>query len=253
MDSLRTPLFIIAAFLILVAVLVELGSTSLIPVSTVATTAASQPPASLVEGLSASDTADFASRIQSTPKAPGLAIRDMALVDAVALFAVILMGMALLLPERVTGRTQGILTLCFSIFVILAGIVLLVAAFTKLMIMVGLFLAAPFGTLAYLAAFGSFNRGGAQATLGMLMVLKLAFAALLVLAHQRFLQNKGLVLIILTSLAGNLVIGFLQNLVPGILVSITDSVAAIVVVVFALIWAVFLLVGSVISMVKAVV
>ena len=37
------------------------------------------------------------------------------------------------------------------------------------------------------------------AALSLLMTLKLVFAVCLVLAHQRFLQNKGLVLIIITS------------------------------------------------------
>ena len=85
------------------------------------------------------------------------------------------------------------------------------------------------------------------------MFLKVAFAVVLVLAQQRFLQNKGFVLIIVTSLIANIVIGFLHGLVPVILVSITDAVAAIIVLVLALIWAVFLLIGSIPAIVKAVV
>ena len=83
-------------------------------------------------------------------------------------------------------------------------------------------------------------------------MLKLAFAACLILAHQRFIQNKGLVLIILTSLAANIIVSFLYGFVPVPLVSITDSIATIVVFVLVLVWAAFFLVGSIVSVVKAV-
>jgi VanZ family protein len=85
------------------------------------------------------------------------------------------------------------------------------------------------------------------------MFLKLAFAACLVLAHPRFLQNKGLVLIVLTSLLANVIISFLHGFVPVFLVSITDLIAALISGVLAAVWAVFLLVGAVISVVKAIV
>lgn len=119
--------------------------------------------------------------------------------------------------------------------------------------MVALLLAVPFGTIAYLAMFGSFDRSGATVALSLIMTLKLFFAGCLVLAHQRFLENKGLVLLILTSLLATLVIGFLQGLVPGILVSITDAIAAIVVGILALLWAIWFLLRSIPSIVKAVV
>jgi hypothetical protein len=72
-------------------------------------------------------------------------------------------------------------------------------------------------------------------------MLKLAFAACLILAHQRFIQNKGLVLIILTSLAANIIVSFLNGLAPAPLVSITDGIAAIVVFVLVVLWAAFFL------------
>ena len=118
--------------------------------------------------------------------------------------------------------------------------------------MIALFLAAPFGTLAYLAMYGSFNRAGASGVLGASMFLKLAAAVLLVLAHQGFLKMKGLTLLVLTSLVGNIIVSFLHGLVPIILVSITDAVAAIVVGILALIWAIVLLIFSIIAIVKAI-
>jgi hypothetical protein len=190
---------------------------------------------------------------RAVSKPPGIAIRDMALLDGLLIFTVLLMGMPLLFPEGIFGRVQGVLTLIVSILIILAGFGLAIAAFVKLMIMVSLFTAAPFGTLAYLAMWGFFNRGGATAALSLLMLLKVVFAVLLILAQQRFLQNKGLVLIIVTSLVANIIVSFLHGFVPGILVSITDAIAAIVVLVLAIIWGIFLLIASIPAIVKAVV
>jgi hypothetical protein len=114
-------------------------------------------------------------------------------------------------------------------------------------------MAVPFGTIAYFAAFANFDTSGAQIALSLVMVLKLVFAVCLVIAHQRFLENKGLVLIIITSLVSNLVIAFLQGLVPGFLVSITDDIAAIIVCILAIIWAVVYLIGGIVSVVKVII
>jgi hypothetical protein len=83
------------------------------------------------------------------------------------------------------------------------------------------------------------------------MSLKLAFAVVLLLAHQRFLQNKGLVLIILTSLLANVILSFLHGIVPRLLVSITDAIGAIVVGILAAVWALIFLIGSIPAIVKA--
>jgi hypothetical protein len=84
------------------------------------------------------------------------------------------------------------------------------------------------------------------------MALKVLFAVLLVLSHPRFLQNKGLVLLIATSLVANVVVAFLHGFVPLVMVSITDALAAIVVGILAAIWAILMLVGSLISIFKAI-
>ena len=111
----------------------------------------------------------------------------------------------------------------------------------------------PFGTIAYLIIFGNFDRSGAAIALSLIMTLKLFFAGCLVLAHQRFLQNRGLVVLILTSLLATLIIGFLHGLVPAFLVSITDAIAAIVVGILALVWAIWFLLRSIPAVAKAVV
>ena len=119
--------------------------------------------------------------------------------------------------------------------------------------MVTLFLSVPFGTIAYLALWGFFPTGTAATILSISMFLKLVFIILLVLGHQRFLQNKGLVGIIITTLLCCFIIGFLQSFVPGVLVSITDRVGAIVAVILVIVWGIFLLIGGIISVVKAIV
>lgn len=273
MERLRTPLFITALILVTIVVLAELGSTSLLAVFGGAA-ASSQAalldnlaegadllPASIRQEVQAAiDEAreeEDGSAIAELQKladttSPGIAIRDMVLVDGVLLFTLALISAGLFLPEAVQGKVQGIITIIFALLLLLAAIGLLIAAVIKLLLMVGMLLAVPFGTLAYLAIYGSFPRGTAAAILGVLFTLKLLAAGSLVVAHQRFLQNKGLVLILLTTLLANIIITFLHGLVPIILVSISDAIAAIIMTILGIVWAVALLIGGVVSLVKTV-
>lgn len=273
MERLRTPLFITALILVTIVVLAELGSTSLLAVFGGAA-ASSQAalldnlaegadllPASIRQEVQAAiDEAreeEDGSAIAELQKladttSPGIAIRDMVLVDGVLLFTLALISAGLFLPEAVQGKVQGIITIIFALLLLLAAIGLLIAAVVKLLLMVGMLLAVPFGTLAYLAIYGSFPRGTAAAILGVLFTLKLLAAGSLVVAHQRFLQNKGLVLILLTTLLANIIITFLHGLVPIILVSISDAIAAIIMTILGIVWAVALLIGGVVSLVKTV-
>ncbi|HYF01609.1 MAG TPA: hypothetical protein VEJ18_21990, partial [Planctomycetota bacterium] len=128
---------------------------------------------------------------------------------------------------------------------------LIFVALALLILMVSLLLAPIFGTAAYFAIYGDFDRGRAAGLLSAFMLLKLVAAACLVLAHPRFLQNKGFVLILLTSLLAHVVTAFLHGLPPGFLVSITDAIAGIISAVLAAIWGLVLLVGSLPAVVKA--
>lgn len=223
MDSLRTPFFVAAVIAMLLAVLTELGSTALL--------------------------GQAGAHAQELPT-PGLGIAYLALLDGLILYTVGLMGLSLLLPERIHGRLQGIATFVVSLLVLIAAIALIVAAIGLLMLMVSLLMAAPLGTLAYLAAYADFAVGPAQLTLGSLMTLKIAFAVLLILAHQRFLQNRGLVLLVLTSMLANVMLTFLHAF-PRLLVSITDDIGAIVIGVLAALWALVFLIGSIPAIIKA--
>jgi hypothetical protein len=240
MDRLRLPFFLLAIFLMLVAVLVEVGSTALLGVPRQPITAASFPEGSEArEAMEDLDQSEL-DAIREDDAPPGLGIPDMALLDGLVLFTVGLVGLSMIIPKQIHGRLQGIVTLIVMILLILGAIALLFATLAQLLLMVGLLLAVPFGTIAYFALYAFFDRGGAAVVLG-----------LLILAHQRFLENKGLVLLVITSLVANVVISFLHGLVPLFLVSITDAVAAIVAIILAIIWALVIGIGSIGSVIKA--
>lgn len=226
MDALRRPLFFTAVALILIAVLVELGSLAVVGVDSTAATDFDLPT-------------------------PGLGIPYLALLDGLVLFTILLIGVSLIIPERVHGRVQGIITLVVSLLVLLGAIMMIIYALSLLILMVSLLMAVPFGTAIYMATFADFDLTASRSTLSLLMMLKLGFAVCLVLAHQRFLENKGLVLIILSSLLATVIVSFLHGLFPGFLVSITDDIAAIVVAILAAIWAVVFLIGSIPAVIKA--
>ncbi|MBP1466300.1 hypothetical protein EYB53_011340 [Candidatus Chloroploca sp. M-50] len=247
MDRLRTPVFALALVLIALVVLIELGSTLVL-----------QSPSGQISPADISrvdDSLDVGevdqSQIEQSTR-PGMAIQYLALIDSIVLFTVGLMGISLVVPERVHGRIQGIATLIFALLLLLLSITLLFAALGMVLFMVSLFLAVPFGTITYLVKYGFFDRGGAGIVLSFLLMLKLGFAVCLVVAHQRFLQNSGLMLLVLTSFLAHVLVSLLHGLVPLVLVSITDGIAAMLGAVFAAIWSVVLLIGSLIAILKAV-
>lgn len=233
MDKLRLPLYIAAMVLFSLAFFVEIGSNGL---------------ASFLGGLSDSGLIRDAGR----ESRPGMGIPCLALMDGLVLFTLALMSLSLVIPADIHARLQGLATLIFSISIIIAAIAMLVAAFAKLLLMVGLLFAFPFGTIAYFTMFASFQTGTAKAVIATIMLLKIFFAVVLVFAHQKFIENKSLVVLVLCSLLVNIIVSFLHGIVPGFLVSITDAVAAIVLCIVAIIWAIVYLVGSVVSVVKAV-
>ncbi|HEC06606.1 MAG TPA: hypothetical protein ENJ12_07130 [Thiolapillus brandeum] len=180
-----------------------------------------------------------------------MGIPYLALIDGLLLFTILLMAAPMLISDRLHGRIQGGITFLTSLAVLLLAFFMLMSAIMFLMMMVSLLMAAPFGTIAYLAAFSDFDKAGAAITLGSIMTFKIAFVICLLLAHQRFLENKSLMFIILTSLVATVVVTFLQSVVPGFLASITDDIAAIIVAVLAIVWAVVYLFSSLPSMIRA--
>ncbi len=184
---------------------------------------------------------------------PGMAIPRAALLDGLLIFTVALIGAAFVLTDALQGKVQGIITLLVALTVLLAAGMRLLVTVQEVLIMVGLFLAPPFGTIAYLAIWGFFNREAAAAILGISLLLKLGLVVCLLLAHPGFLKNKGLMMLIASSLLANLLTSFLHGLVPGFLVSITDGIASIVILIIVIVWSALMLIMSLVSMVKTLV
>jgi hypothetical protein len=182
---------------------------------------------------------------------PGLGIPYLALVDGILAFSLGMMVLALVLPENLQAKVQSIVSVILSFFLALGSLVLIFVALAQLLLMIGLFFAVPFGTIAYLAIWGDFPKTAAAVILSLLMALKIGAAICLPIAHQRFLTAKGLILLVLTSFVATIIISFLHGIVPGPLVSITDALAAIIVGILALIWAIVILIGSIIAVVMA--
>jgi hypothetical protein len=242
MGELRKPFLILALLVIVLVVLLETGSGIVL--------GGRDASAQLLGGAGSLgvDVGD----VQGVSEPSGRGISYLALIDAVVLYTTILYVLSLLLPQQVQGRLQGIATLIASIVLILLSLALLVVAFVELMVMVTLFAAVPFGTLAYLALWGFFPVGDTAAVLSLLLLLKLVFGALLVLAQPRFLQNKGLVALVATTLVCTVVLAFLHGFVPVILVSIVDDIGALIFAIIAIVWGIVLLIGSIPAIVKAV-
>src|SRR5436305_803676 len=135
LDSMRKPFFVVSLIAIFLAVGVEMGSIWFLG------SHSSSPPF----GVSPT----------------GKAIPAMAFLDGLLFYATLLIGVALLIPERVQAKIQGIITLIFSIVLVLGCIVVVLADLALLILMVSLLMSVPFGTMVYLAVWGTFDTSGA--------------------------------------------------------------------------------------------
>lgn len=262
---LRLPFFILAILVIAAVVLVERGSVSAAQVAgKIAPFLKTSPSVGLDQGISVfspEQSAELQKRreekkdeLANMPsKVNGYGIPAMQFVDGCLLFTMLLMALALIVKEAVQSKIQGCITVIFSILLILAAIAFIFLVLIKLVIMVALLFSFPFGTLVYLVVYGSFPRSENNVVLGLLFTLKIIFAVVLLLAHQGFIKMKGLIIFLLVAFISGLVVAFLYGLVPGILVSITDAIAGIVVAIIGIILALILLIGSIPSILKALV
>jgi hypothetical protein len=244
--ELRRPLFVVAVVLAVVVVLVELGMSGLVG----GNPAGAIPPAVAQELGVEEEVLENPGLGTSSP--PGSGIRHLALFDGLLVFTLALLLTSLVLSHRAYGRAQGVVTLVVTLLWILGGLVLAVIAFVKLMVMIGLFVSAPFGTLAYLAIWGFFPENEAALLLGLLLLLKLATVGFLVAAQPRFLKVKGLMALIAVSVVLQLVLGFIHGFLPGPVVSIGDQFWALVTTIVAIIWALVMLIASIPAIVNAI-
>lgn len=252
-SRLRKPFLVAALVLALLAVTVEVGASGLLgAVGGVGEAVLSEVTDAAPAVAEVLPSSEAAARFSEQNRPPGLAISYLALFDALLLLALGLMAASLLIPDRALGRVSGVIMLIVSFLLIIGGILLVLLALFALILMVSLFLAFPFGTAAYMAIYGFFARGEAAAVLGLLLTFKLGLGACLVLAHQRFLQNRGLLVLLGGSLLLTFIVAFLHGLVPRPLVSITDALGAVLVGVVAVVWALVVLVGSLVAVGKSV-
>ncbi len=181
---------------------------------------------------------------------PGLGISAIALIDSLLVFVISMMLLNVLVSPALVGKISGISTFIFSLVILIVSIILLMRGLVELIAMISLLLAVPFGTAAYFAEYASFARTAAAITLSVLITFKLIFSVLLVLSNQRFLENRGLIFLIFTTLLVNILVGFLHAFPPGFLVSITDALAAIIVSLIGIIWSLNFLIRSIPAILK---
>ncbi|MCA9948330.1 MAG: hypothetical protein KDE48_01665 [Anaerolineales bacterium] len=264
MGKLRTPFLILALLLIFVIVLIERSALSpqLVGMWVPQSLQAPDPTTLVGEAIrffSAEQQQELdalrnkkQNEVNQLPSdLSGFGVESLQFVDSFLLFSIALMTLALLLPEYIQAKIQGILTLIFAILLILAAIIKVFVVLAKLITMVAMLLSFPFGTLAYLIIFGSFPSGAANAVLSFLFFLKILFVVLLVLAHERFLQNLGLVVFVIVSFVANILVTLLYGIVPGFLVSITDAIAAIIVIIIGIILAIVMAVFAILAIILA--
>jgi hypothetical protein len=244
-EAIRKPFFIAAVVVFTIAVLAEIGMSLLLG-------------GTAVEPVSPGDAAKLGVPLDvflNTQKAdadpPGAGIGFLAFLDGLLLFTVVMLGLSLMMELRLYGRIQGIVTLIVTFLWVVAAFFAAMLAMTKLFLMFGLFVAAPFGTLAYLALWGSFPTGQAAAILGLLLLLKGVFVVLLILSQPKFLKITGLVVLLVLSVLLQLVLGLIHGFLPGPLVSIGDQFWALVTVVVALVWALIMLILSIPAIINA--
>src|SRR3954467_4798403 len=111
MDRLRLPLFVVAAIALLLAIAAETGSAAISgsfdPAFMRQEAARQLQSSSLSDDERVTAINQMAAAGQSTGQPPGLAIAYVGLLDTLVLFAVLLMGLSLVVPESVQGKVQG--------------------------------------------------------------------------------------------------------------------------------------------------
>jgi len=243
---------LVAAVLMLLVVGLELGSSLFL--STTPPNELAARAAMTEEGVTGDEQDEAIRQLLSSGFAPddppGLAIPALAAIDGLLMLSIVGLAAALVVPHRVTAKVVAPVNLVVSIIVIILAIIGIVITITLIFLMIGLFLAIPFGTITYVVRWGFFPRGDAQLLLGILLGLKVFFVIALFLAAPRMAKDKGLVGMVATSLLLQLLVGFLHGIVPLTLVSILDAIAAVIILIVAVIWAIIILVGSLIGTIR---
>lgn len=259
MDRLRSPFLVLSVVAVALAFLLSLGSELLAAPASAAQRSAdalaairSDPVLTAqlaANGLNLDDARDAISEVR-VDAPPGLAIPALAIVLGLLLLILVLTALPLVIGERATGLVQGITSVIGGLIGLLAGVVVAIAAFGSLLLMVSLLLSAPFGTLAYLAIYGSFDTATSSLLTSVIMALLVVGVVCLIVAQQRFLSGKGLMLLEATAVVLTLVVTLLHSIVPGLLVSITDAIGALVIGIIGAIWSLAILIGGLVGAIR---
>lgn len=184
---------------------------------------------------------------------PGVGITAIGYLDLIFLYTLALIALDFLpVVPAAYARIHGIVTLVLSVLGFIGALALAFLTFTLLMTMVSLLVTVPFGTIAYLAIWGSFDTTGAKVVLSLTMLLKLAGVGMILVASPSFLKNKGFMLLVICSLGLTFVLGLLHTIPPGFLVSITDALGALVTIIVLIVWIVVLLISSISAILRAI-
>jgi len=170
-----------------------------------------------------------------------------AIFDLFVLMTVGLITAPMILTNAVVGRIQGVLTF-IAAFIILVTI--LASLFSAISLLIKIIISLYF-PLSYLFVYADFPVAVAGFFLIFSTLFKIGFVFFMVAAHQRFLENFGLVKICATSLGLTALVSLTHGL-PRIFVSITDDIGAIIILVVALIRSVGFLLGSLPAVKKAI-
>jgi len=190
------------------------------------------------------------SESQTDLTSPGLGILMLSFMDGIVCFTLLMMTLAVVVPARVFGAIQGIITFIIMLLTLIGGIVSIFVAVGLLVLMITLLAAVPFGTAVYFATYADFEVNEARIALAAIFFLKTVGVICIFLAQQKFLAVKGLVFLLLSSFLVGFIVSLLHAFPPGFLVSITDAIAAIVVGIIAVIWALVKLIGSIPGVIK---
>ncbi|HEX6994661.1 MAG TPA: hypothetical protein VF339_11010 [Gammaproteobacteria bacterium] len=196
-------------------------------------------------------TLTFVRNVAGGESVPGLGGPYLALLDGILLYLVVLMSIQHLPFKALTARVSSVVTLVLSFVGLFVTIGLIVFAFSLILLMLGLLMAAPFGTLAYLAVYADFPRSEAIAALTLVMLLKLFFLVMLALTDLGYLKNKGLMFLVGLSLLATWITSLLIAWPPPFLSSITDAVGALITAILALVMLVLIFVMSIVGVVRA--
>ncbi len=189
---------------------------------------------------------------QDSEDPPGYGIASLMYVDVLLLFTYIMMALPMAIKPKIVAQTQGLITIIVCIITIILAFFFILKVLVLLFLMIALLLAIPFGTIIYMIRFGFFDTSEAAAIMATLMVIKILGAICLPVAHEKFLKNFGVILLIGTSLITMIILSFLHNFLPFFLVSITDCLGALLIAIIAIIWSIILLISGIISLIKVI-